>query len=150
QAPRARPLGESPRTRDGLPTDGSRGGQVLRRPVPRLRPLGDAEDEGPPRARQWRQRRRRPEGRRHPVLISSHTTEPSRAPGARALGARPAEEREVIPLKKTVDSRIWKDERFRALGDQGKLLFLHLLTHPGLTRLGTVRTTLGELASALG
>src|SRR5262249_61824106 len=45
-----------------------------------------------------------------------------------------------------VDRRIWLDERFRALSDDGRYLWLALLTHPNLTFLGTLRSTWAGLA----
>jgi len=49
-----------------------------------------------------------------------------------------------------IDPRIWNDEKFRALSDQGKLAFLFLLTHPHMTSLGAMRGTIPGLASELG
>jgi hypothetical protein len=49
-----------------------------------------------------------------------------------------------------VDSRIWNDAKFRALSDNGKLVFFMLLTHPSMTALGAMRTTLAGLAEELG
>jgi hypothetical protein len=49
-----------------------------------------------------------------------------------------------------VDPRIWNDAKFAALSDNGKLLFLMLLTHPGMTALGAMRGTPGGLAEELG
>jgi uncharacterized phage protein (TIGR02220 family) len=49
-----------------------------------------------------------------------------------------------------VDSRIWNDERFMRLSDDGKLVFLMLLTHPGMTALGAMRMTAEGLAGELG
>lgn len=49
-----------------------------------------------------------------------------------------------------IDPRIWNDEKFRALGDRAKLVFLMLLTHPGMTALGAMRATQGGLAEELG
>jgi len=49
-----------------------------------------------------------------------------------------------------VDRRVWLDERFRALSDDGRYLWLALLTHPNLTSLGTLRSTWPALASELG
>lgn len=49
-----------------------------------------------------------------------------------------------------VDPRIWNDEKFCALGDKAKLVFLMLLTHPGMTSLGAMRATPGGLAEELG
>jgi hypothetical protein len=49
-----------------------------------------------------------------------------------------------------VDSRIWNDAKFRSLTDNGKLAFLMLLTHPGMTALGGMRSTIPGLAEELG
>jgi hypothetical protein len=49
-----------------------------------------------------------------------------------------------------IDPRIWNDERFRALTDDGKLVFLFLLTHPSMTALGAMRATIPGLAAELG
>jgi hypothetical protein len=49
-----------------------------------------------------------------------------------------------------VDPRIWNDAKFRELGDNAKLLFLFLLTHPHMTALGAMRATPGGLAEELG
>lgn len=49
-----------------------------------------------------------------------------------------------------VDPRIWNDEKYRALSDDGKLVFLMLLTHPSMTALGAMRATPGGLAEELG
>ena len=49
-----------------------------------------------------------------------------------------------------VDPRIWNDERFRALSDHAKLVFLFLLTHPHLTCLGAMRGTEAGLGQELG
>lgn len=49
-----------------------------------------------------------------------------------------------------IDPRIWNDEKFRSLSDQGKLVFLFILTHPHLTSLGAMRASLDGLASELG
>jgi hypothetical protein len=49
-----------------------------------------------------------------------------------------------------VDSRIWNDAKFRALSDKGKLAFFMLLTHPNMTALGGMRTTVSGLAEELG
>lgn len=49
-----------------------------------------------------------------------------------------------------VDPRIWNDEKFRDLSDQGKLLFLFLLTHPHMTSVGAMRATMPGLAAELG
>ena len=48
-----------------------------------------------------------------------------------------------------IDPRIWNDAKFRALTDQGKLVFLFLLTHPHMTSLGAMRTTIPGLAAEL-
>lgn len=49
-----------------------------------------------------------------------------------------------------VDPRIWNDKKFAQLGNYGKLLFLFLLTHPGMTALGAMRATPAGLAEELG
>lgn len=49
-----------------------------------------------------------------------------------------------------VDSRIWNDEKFRQLSDNGKLAFLFLLTHPHMTGLGAMRSTMPGLAAEIG
>lgn len=48
-----------------------------------------------------------------------------------------------------IDVRIWNDEHFAALSDDGRLAFLFLLTHPNLTSLGAMRATKGGLAEEL-
>jgi hypothetical protein len=48
-----------------------------------------------------------------------------------------------------VDSRIWNDEKFRALSERGKLSFLFILTNPHTTMIGTLRGTLTGLAAEL-
>jgi hypothetical protein len=45
---------------------------------------------------------------------------------------------------------IWQDERFRVFSDDGKLAFLFVLTHPGLTSVGAMRGTPAGLAAELG
>ena len=45
---------------------------------------------------------------------------------------------------------IWNDKKFCELTDRGKLVFLFILTHPGMTSLGAMRATMGGLASELG
>lgn len=49
-----------------------------------------------------------------------------------------------------VDVRMWNDEKFRALSDDGKLVFIFVMTHPGMTALGAMRTSLPGLAAELG
>lgn len=48
-----------------------------------------------------------------------------------------------------VDTRVWNDAKFRALTNTGKLLFLFLVTHPGLTALGAMRGTVVGLSDEL-
>ena len=48
-----------------------------------------------------------------------------------------------------IDPRIWADRRFMTLRSESKLVFLYLLTHPGLTRLGVMRASLPGLAAEL-
>jgi hypothetical protein len=49
-----------------------------------------------------------------------------------------------------VDPRIWNDAKFRSLSDDGKLIFLFLLTHPQMTSLGAMRGTINGLAAEIG
>ncbi|MDQ0590993.1 hypothetical protein [Variovorax paradoxus] len=49
-----------------------------------------------------------------------------------------------------IDQRIWNDEKFRSLDDSAKLLFFCLLTHPSMTMLGGMRSTVAGLAEELG
>ena len=49
-----------------------------------------------------------------------------------------------------VDPRIWNDKKFRALDDQGKLVFFMLLTHPHMTAIGAMRASSAGLADELG
>jgi len=49
-----------------------------------------------------------------------------------------------------IDPRIWNDEKFRSLSDNGKLVFLFLLTHPFMTALGAMRATIPGLAAEMG
>lgn len=49
-----------------------------------------------------------------------------------------------------IDPRIWNDAKFRDLSNDGKLVFLFLLTHPHLTALGAMRATVPGLAAELG
>lgn len=49
-----------------------------------------------------------------------------------------------------IDCRIWNDEKFRSLTDQGKLLFLYVLTTQNMTPLGAMRATVDGLAAELG
>ena len=48
-----------------------------------------------------------------------------------------------------IETRIWNDQKFNELSDDGKLLLLMLLTHPHLTSIGAMRATLPGLASEL-
>lgn len=49
-----------------------------------------------------------------------------------------------------IDPRIWNDARFCALSDDGKLVFLFLLTHPHMTAVGAMRANAYGLAGELG
>jgi len=49
-----------------------------------------------------------------------------------------------------VDPRVWNDEKFRALSNRGKLVFFMLLTHPAMTALGAMRSSVAGLADELG
>ena len=46
-----------------------------------------------------------------------------------------------------IDTRIWYDEKFLALSEDGQALFIHLLTHPDMTMLGAMKTTSVSLAA---
>ncbi len=48
-----------------------------------------------------------------------------------------------------IDTRTWNDKKFNELYDYGKLVFFLLLTHPHLTPIGAMRTSLPGLASEL-
>ena len=49
-----------------------------------------------------------------------------------------------------IDPRIWNDQKFRQLTNNGKLVFFMLLTHPSMTALGAMRATLPGLAAEIG
>lgn len=49
-----------------------------------------------------------------------------------------------------IDTRIHNDENFRALSDDGKLLFFTLLTHQHMTSVGAMRATIAGLAAEQG
>ncbi|MDO6747181.1 hypothetical protein [Gilvimarinus sp. 1_MG-2023] len=49
-----------------------------------------------------------------------------------------------------VDPRIWNDAKFREISDDAKLVFFMLLTHPNMTALGAMRSTVSGLAEELG
>lgn len=49
-----------------------------------------------------------------------------------------------------IDVRIWNDQKFRTLSEQGKLCFFLLLTHPMMTALGGMRGTVDGLAIEMG
>jgi hypothetical protein len=55
-----------------------------------------------------------------------------------------------VAFWRKIDTRIWHDAKFRGLTDQGKLLFLYILTHPNMTCLGAMRATLDGLSAELG
>ena len=48
-----------------------------------------------------------------------------------------------------IDVRIWNDAKFRDLSHNAKLVFFFLLTHPNMTALGAMRSTLSGLAEEL-
>lgn len=48
-----------------------------------------------------------------------------------------------------VDPRVWNDEKFRAFSDDAKLIFLYLLTSPGMTSVGAMRHTIAGMAAEL-
>lgn len=49
-----------------------------------------------------------------------------------------------------IDTRVWNDQKFNELTDNGKLVFFLLLTHPYLTSIGAMRASLPGLACELG
>lgn len=49
-----------------------------------------------------------------------------------------------------VDPRIWNDAKFRNLSDNGKLAFFFLLTHPSMTAIGAMRSSIPGLAAEIG
>ena len=48
-----------------------------------------------------------------------------------------------------IDVRIWNDAKFNELSHLGKLIFIFLITHPGMTMLGAMRATPAGLAEEL-
>jgi|GEM_PF-2078310 len=48
-----------------------------------------------------------------------------------------------------IDIRIWLDQKFNGLSSDSQFVFLYLLTHPQLTALGAMRSTLPGLAAEL-
>lgn len=48
-----------------------------------------------------------------------------------------------------IDTRIWNDAKFMDLSKDGKLAFVYLLTHPNLTALGAMRTSIPGLAAEI-
>lgn len=48
-----------------------------------------------------------------------------------------------------IDTRIWNDAKFMDLSKDGKLAFIYLLTHPNLTALGAMRTSIPGLAAEI-
>lgn len=53
-------------------------------------------------------------------------------------------------MYRKVDTRIWNDEKFCSLTDDGKLVFLMLLTHHNMTQLGAMKASIAGLAEELG
>lgn len=51
-----------------------------------------------------------------------------------------------MSMYRKVDAGTWNDEKFRRLSDDGKLVFLYLLTGPGMTSLGAMRGSPAGLA----
>ena len=49
-----------------------------------------------------------------------------------------------------IDPRIWNDEKFREFTDNGKLVFLFILTHPFMTSVGAMRGSVPGLAAEMG
>jgi hypothetical protein len=53
----------------------------------------------------------------------------------------------VMARYRKVSTVIWNDAKFRTLTDDSQLLFLFILTHPHMTSLGAMRTTIDGLAA---
>ena len=49
-----------------------------------------------------------------------------------------------------IDTRIWNDAKFREMTERGQLAFLFALTHPNMTMLGAMRSTIPGLAAEYG
>jgi len=49
-----------------------------------------------------------------------------------------------------ISPSIWNDAKFRRLSDNGKLVFLFILTHPAMTAIGAMRGTIPGLAAEIG
>lgn len=49
-----------------------------------------------------------------------------------------------------IDTRIWNDAKFRSLSDDGKFVFMFLLSHPNMTSLGAMRGSVPGFAADLG
>lgn len=54
-----------------------------------------------------------------------------------------------MAIYRKIDVHIWNDAKFNALSHHGKLTFVMLLTHPGMTALGAMRTTVEGLGAEL-
>lgn len=61
-------------------------------------------------------------------------------PGERIRG-------QLVARYRKVSTRIWNDEAFMSLSDDGQLTFIFVLTHPQMTSLGAMRTTIPGLAA---
>jgi uncharacterized phage protein (TIGR02220 family) len=48
-----------------------------------------------------------------------------------------------------IDPKIWNDSRFLTVSDDGKFIFLFLLTHPALTSLGAMRANIPGLSAEI-
>jgi len=48
-----------------------------------------------------------------------------------------------------VSVKIWRDNAFRALSEQGKLIYLFVITHPNMTNIGAMSATIEGLAAEL-
>lgn len=49
-----------------------------------------------------------------------------------------------------IEARLWNDAKFMSLSDDGKLIFLLLLTHPNQTSVGAMKASVASLADDLG
>lgn len=66
------------------------------------------------------------------------------------VGSRRNGQRDCVMGKyRKVTTQLWGDDRFRALTDDSKLLFVYLLTHPSLTPFGVLPASMDDLANGL-
>ena len=54
-----------------------------------------------------------------------------------------------MPRYRKVEVRIWNDSKFVSMSDDGKLIFLFLLTHPHMTSIGAMKGGVGGLSEEM-